>query len=129
MRQDQFERLQQLEEKLTDVFLDEAEPSVWPGHGLAPNALDQGTRGDRYWCKKNAVATLSLIQRVAALVHTVQVHGDTPPPTGAEATLGDDEDQLDGAIASAEKEASKLLDELQRRSKKAAFDARTHGKP
>jgi hypothetical protein len=128
MRQDQYEKLQQLEERLTDVFIGEAEPSTWPGHGLAPNALDQQSRGDRYWCKKNAVATLSLIQRVAGLVHTIQPHGDTPPPAGA-APQGDDEARLDGEIASAEREATKLLDQMQRSSKKSAFDSRVYGKP
>ena len=91
--------------------------------------MDQQTRGDRYWCKKNAVATLSLIQRVAGLVHTIQVNAATPPPTGTDPAIGDDQKQLDGEIAAAEKEATKLLDEMQRRSRKANFDQHTHGKP
>lgn len=128
MRQDQYEKLQALEERLTDVFINEAEPAKWPGHALEPGAMDQQTRGDRYWCKKNAVATLSLIQRVAGLVHTIQVNAATPPPAGAEPPSGDDDKQLDGEIAAAEKEAARLLDEMQRRSRKEAFDQRTHGK-
>lgn len=128
MRQDQYEKLQALEERLTDVFINEAEPAKWPGHALEPGAMDQQTRGDRYWCKKNAVATLSLIQRVAGLVHTIQVNGATPPPAaGAEPAAGEEDKQLDGEIAAAEKEAARLLDEMQRRSRKEAFDQRTHG--
>ena len=129
MRQDQYEKLQQLEEKLTDVFIGEASPEKWPGHTLEPGTMDQQTRGDRYWCKKNAVATLSLIQRVAGLVHTIQVNAAMPIAPGADQTqAGEDEKQLDGEIAAAEKEAAKLLDEMQRRSRKANFDQHTHGK-
>jgi hypothetical protein len=128
MRQDQFDKLQALEEKLTDVFLGEAEPDKWPGHTLEPGTMDQQTRGDRYWCKKNAVATLSLIQRVGGLVHTIQIGSAVPPPVGVDPQTGEDEKQLDGEIASAEKEANRLLDQLQRRSRKTEFDQRTHGK-
>jgi hypothetical protein len=87
MRQDQYERLQQLEEKLTDVFIGEAEPEKWPGAGLDAGAMDQKTRGDRYWVKKNAVATLSLMQRVGTLIGVVQLRGagTTPPPETARA--------------------------------------------
>lgn len=131
MRQDQYEKLQDLGERLTDVFLAEAEPAEWPGAGLKPGQMDQQTRGDRYWCKKNAAATLSLVQRVAGLVHTIQLAGGTDPAgaDGSEAGVADEAAQLDTEIASAEKEAAKLLDELQRRTAKAAFDTRTHGKP
>lgn len=128
MRQDQYDKLQQLEEKLTDVFINEAEPEKWPGHTLEPGTMDQQTRGDRYWCKKNAVATLSLIQRVAGLVHTIQVNASNPTAPSSDPQAADDEKQLDGEIAAAEKEATKLLDEMQRRSRKANFDQHTHGK-
>lgn len=128
MRQDQYEKLQQLEERLTDVFIFEAEPTTWPGNGIAPNALDQQARGDRYWCKKNAVATLALVQRVAGLVHTIQLNAGTPPPTTPDGAPPDEEAHLDKEIASAEKEAAQLMDDLTKGKRKAAFDARTHGK-
>ena len=44
MRQDQYEKLQTLTEKLTDVFLQEADPDQWPGKGLEQSAMDQQTR-------------------------------------------------------------------------------------
>jgi hypothetical protein len=128
MRQDQYDKLQALEEKLTDVFLGEADPDTWPGQGLDLATVDAKTRGDRYWSKKNAVATLSLIQRVGSLVHTIQVGSAVPPPAGVDPQTGEDEKQLDGEIASAEKEANRLLDELQKRSRKTEFDQRTNGK-
>ncbi len=129
MRQDQYEKLQALAEKLTDTFLAEANPDAWPGHGVAMAAMDQQTRGDRYWCKKNAAATLSVIIRTTNLVGIIQQRsagaggGDVPP---AEGEAGDD--GLDAEIKAAEKEASKLLHQLQQGSSKAAFDKRVHGK-
>lgn len=126
MRQDQYERLQALEEKLMDVFLVEAEPDKWPGHGIEPAAMDQQTRGDRYWCKKGAVATLSLAQRVATTIGQVQLAGaGTAPPQDGEVER---EDQLDAEIKAAEKEAARLMSELQTGSKKMAFDKRVHGR-
>ena len=127
MRQDQFERLQALEERLTDTFLSEAEPDKWPGAGLDPGALDQQTRGDRYWCKKNAVATLSLIQRVGALVGQVQQAGSGTMPPGAPDAEGEARDHLDAEVKAAEKEAEKLMRELRDKSAKAEFDKRVHG--
>ena len=125
MRQDQYEKLQALSERLTDVFLDEAEPEKWPGHNIEPGAMDQKTRGDRYWCKKNAVATLTLVGRVAGLTDLTQKQRNAG--NGA-AGVTEEEATLDAEINAAEKEAAKLLDQLQRRSKKGEFDKRVHGK-
>ena len=128
MRQDQYERLQALEEELTDVFLGEAKPEAWPGHGIGPGAMDKDTRGDRYWCKKNAVATLSLIQRVATLTQQIRLQS-SGEGTGA-AGVENPEAELDREVAAAEKEAKALLAQLQRTPdpRKAAFDRRVHGK-
>lgn len=123
MRQDQFEKLQALEEKLLDVFLSEATPEKWPGHGIEPASMDQQTRGDRYWCKKGAVATLSLAQRVAATVGQQQISGLGTAPPAAE---GEQSDQLDDEISKYEKEAAAIVEEMQRGSKKAAFDGKVH---
>lgn len=125
MRQDQFEKLQALSEKLTDVVLVEADPDNWPGSGWKPIELTKEQRGDRYWSKKNAVATLSLIGRISQLTDTIRMASNAG--TGGVAVV-DSEDELDAEVAAAEKEASKLLDELQRKSKKAEFDKRVHGK-
>lgn len=126
MRQDQFERLQALSEKLMDVALAEADPDSWPGAGWKPNDLTKEQRGDRYWCKKNAVATLSLEERIARRVHDAQLAsagGGADPGAVREA-----EDELDAEIAAAEKEAQVLLSAMQRKSRKAEFDKRVHGK-
>ncbi len=116
MRQDQFERLVALQEKLVDVLLDELDPEKWPGAGLTPGAMDQQTRGDRYWCKKNVAATQSVLTRNASLIGLVQrqTAGDggsvevTPDAPGA------DEGGLDAEIRKAEKEAERVLARVQR---------------
>jgi hypothetical protein len=124
MRQDQYERLQSLHEELADVFIGEADPKKWPGAGLAPAALDSKTRGDRYWSKKNAVATIALMMRITGLTALVQQAGTG----GGAAAVTDENDQLDQDVKDAEKQAAKLLDAVARSSSKAAFDARVHGK-
>ena len=112
-----------MSEKLTDVFLSEADPDNWPGSGWNPQQLTKEQRGDRYWSKKNAVATLSIISKIAQLTTVIPLVGgnDVPPSV-------DDEDGLDAEIRQAEKEAAKLLDGLTRAAAKREFDKRVHGK-
>ena len=125
MRQDQFEKLQALSEKLTEVFIGEADPDKWPGVGIEPGVMDQQTRGDRYWCKKNAVATLSLVGRIQSVSGMIrgQAASGMPPPDEPEQTS-----ELDKEIAAAEKEAAQLLDKVQKQSQKRRFDEKVHGK-
>ncbi|MDQ0035841.1 hypothetical protein J2W30_003609 [Variovorax boronicumulans] len=127
MKQEQFERLQALHEKLVDVFLDEADPDKWPGQGIALASMDAQTRGDRYWSKKNAVATIALTQRIQTLVTVVRVQTSGDDPENPAAVV-DPQDDLDRQVADAEREASQLLANLQRPGAKAAFDKRVHGK-
>jgi hypothetical protein len=125
MRQDQYERLQALSEQLTDVFIDEADPEKWPGAGIPLATMDKATRGDRYWSKKNAAATVMLIGRVESLVGSIQQ--DSNQGHGA-AGVSDTESELDQEIAAAEKEAATLLNKVGEGARKAAFDKRAHGK-
>jgi hypothetical protein len=127
MKRDQYERLQALEEKLVDVLLHEAEPDKWPGHGIDPGAMDPQTRGDRYWCKKNAVATISLVQRVGALIGQVTRGGADVAPPASTGEQPPAEDHLEDDVKAAEQEAARLLKELQQGTGKAAFDRRVHG--
>lgn len=129
MRQDQFERLQELTEKLTDVFLDEATPDKWPGAGVEPTSWDQQTRGDRYWMKKNAAATLTVIMKTNSLVGVIQNRsagggaGGVPDPEQEK-----DDDGLDAEMRAAEKEASRLMKELQSRSTPNTVSKKVNGK-
>lgn len=125
MRQDQFEKLQTLSESLTEVFIGEADPEKWPGVGIEPGSMDQQTRGDRYWCKKNAVATLSLVVRIQSLSGMIrnQAANGLPPPEAPDQTS-----ELDKEVAAAEREAARLLDRVQKQTGKRRFDEKVHGK-
>ncbi len=121
MRQDQFEKLQELHVDLTDVFLDEADPKGWPGAGLALASMDKPTRGDRYWSKKNAAATIALMQRIQGLVDIIRQRsseGDDAP-----AAVTEPEEDLDAEINSAEQDAERMLAAALKRAKAPA-----HGK-
>lgn len=125
MRQDQFEALQARGEQLVDVFLSESNPEKWPGHGIEPANMDKSTRGDRYWCKKDSVATLACAQRIFNLVQVIRERAVPVDPTTDGETQTDD---LTAEIASAEKEASQLLDQISRGARKQAFDKHVHKK-
>ncbi|ANA34475.1 hypothetical protein [Ralstonia mannitolilytica] len=128
MRQDQYQRLQDLTEKLTDKFLAEADPDTWPGAGVALASMDAQTRGDAYWSKKNAAATLTLILKTVNLVGVIQ-RNSADGGGGAEVPPEQDEpDGLDGEIRAAEKEATRMLNQIQHEARKAAFDKKVHGK-
>ena len=116
MREDQIDKLQALSEELTDVFLFEAAPKSWPGAGVLPRDMSQEDRGDRYWCKKNAVATMAIVVRIESLT------GRMRNPTGKDAA--DEEGGLDAEIAAAEREGKAMLDQVLKRER-----ASVHGTP
>ncbi|WP_342052002.1 MULTISPECIES: hypothetical protein [unclassified Cupriavidus] len=127
MRKDQYERLQTLTEKLTDVFLDEANPETWPGHGITAGQMDQQTRGDRYWVKKNAAATLTVIMKTTSLIGVIQQRSAGGSADGVSPDAEEPE-CLDSEVRAAEKEAQLLLNKLGGAIGKEAFDKRVHGK-
>lgn len=125
MRQDQYEKIQNLSEKLADVVIQDIDPEGWVGKGKRPAELTKEERGDAYWCRKMAAASLSLLTRVAHLVDVVQKQSSNGQG-GAGVTDG--EQLLDEEIASAESEAERLLNRLTTQRAKASFDKRVHGK-
>lgn len=113
MRADQLAKLAFLEEKLTDVVLSEADPDKWTGADKELSELSKEERGDRYWCKKNAAATLSVLTK------TMSVHGMVQRKVagngaGRTAEGGDDTD-MDREIAKAERDAEKVLHKFRQR--------------
>lgn len=113
MRDDQKILLAEIEERLVDALLEEADPNMWNGAGQPLADMDQETRGNRYWCKKNAQATLALALNVNKLTaNTKEALGRDPYK----------ESELDDQIRMAEKQAAKLLEKVG-----AAIDGRvTH---
>lgn len=118
MRPDQIQRLRELQEKLADVVLEEADPDTWPGAGMPLADVDRETRGDRFWCKKNAAATFALLERTTSTL--------SYSPAGFDPAA--QELDIDKQIAKREREAQKLLDGVMQKAKKATFDERPAAK-
>lgn len=125
MREDQLTKLKALSEKLADVVLTDTDPENWAGNGIAPSLLTQQERGDAYWCRKMAVASLSVLHRVNSLTDPGR-NGQNPALD--KIAQSKEEKLLDAEIAAAEREAGYLLDKMQQREHKAKFDKKVHGK-
>lgn len=119
MRDDQRQRLEEINELLVDVLLDEADPRVWPGYGMDQRDLSKDERGDRYWSKKNAAMTTVLIGSNLKLIENTKE------------SLGRDpykEPEMDGVIDRAEAAAAKRIDEIVNKAGYKEFTERARGK-
>ena len=87
---------------------------MWPGAGTVPRGWDKQERGDRYWHKKNCVATLAIMQRIASLVDHVREKSAASEESPLAVTEGDDD--LDREVATAEAEAARYIAGLQKRA-------------
>src|SRR3546814_15565312 len=77
-------------------------------------------RSDRYWCKKNAVATIALTIRIGSLVGAIQRRGEVSPPVGeGEGAEDTSAGLLDAEVSAAEKEARALMARFEKRAKAA----------
>jgi len=114
-------RLAILAEKLADVFLEEADPSQWPGAAVAPAERSKEHRGDRNWELRNANQVGLLLARVIELrarvkwVRQSEESPDDPPPPPPGGTLGNADPEAD--MQRFEREAAAVLDRVQRRGK------------
>ena len=106
MRDDQVTRLQALSERLGEVVITEVDPHNWPGAEKRPAELTQQERGDRYWCKRNAAATMTLLLKVVNIAGIM--NRQKPAPDAGHAV-----DELDGELAAAEREAQAIIDRMQ----------------
>lgn len=107
MRDDQITRLQALSERLGEVVINEVDPRNWPGDGKTPAELTQEERGNRYWCKKNAAATMTLLLKVVNIAGVM--NRQKPAPDAGHAI-----DELDGELAAAEREAQAIIERMQK---------------
>jgi hypothetical protein len=112
VRLEQYERLKQLQEKLTDTVLHEADPDKWPGQGKELAEITRDERGDRYWCKRNAAATLSIIMKIHNLTGVIEAGGSAKPNE-----LPGEDDDLETEIRNAEKEAAAIVSRMQKRAR------------
>lgn len=105
MRQDQKQRLEMLRDSLLETAIVDADPQRWVGAGKAPIEMTQKERGDAYWCRKMAAATVSLLTKVNNIVNT---HG--APSSGTPK----DDGELDSELAAAEREAAAIIERMQK---------------
>lgn len=130
MREDQYEKLQALSEKLLDVFIAEADPAQWPGKGLSLGQMDAQTRGDLYWVRKTAASVLVLEAKISTRIAAVQLAGNVTAPAAGADPETEAESQVDAEMARYEKDALKVIAQIQGTGKvKQAFDRKVHGRP
>ena len=99
MKVEQLTKLRQIQERLADMFFEESDTEKWS------DMQTRDSRGDRYWFKKNATATLTIIGRIENLLALRDGRASGGPNADQ---VKDDEAQLDREIAKAEKEAEEL---------------------
>lgn len=122
MRDQQYLRFKELGEQLIDIVLVELDPTNWSGHGQTLAELTKSDRGDRYWSKKNAGQTLTLIikmQSLSGMVERAQRGSGEQPPVGDGVPVPN---ELDEQIKQATKQATAILE----RAHAARVDGRKH---
>lgn len=127
MRQDQYERLQQIEEKLADVFIAEADPAAWPLPGTPSANLSAEDRKQRYQFKRAAAETAQLLVRTQNLIAAIQGGGLVPPwmekppetpeqPSAEEVAIS----ALEREVVDSEHQAARLRAELIAKAQRSA---------
>lgn len=107
MRMDQLQRLQALSEGMAEVVISEMDTGNWPGAGKPLAEITKEERGDRYWCKKNAAASLTLLVKLLSVTGMVaRANSGMLTP---EAPGDDEQPDLDRQIADAERKAEAML--------------------
>jgi hypothetical protein len=102
MTEDQFRKLAEIQNKLMDVFVAEADPSSWPGDGVALADMTRDERGDRKWCKQNAGATLVLLMHSQRMLDERAQQGRRMPPDSQPDEVAED-------VAAFERQAQKVI--------------------
>lgn len=100
MMDDKLKALSDLGDKLMDVFLAEADPTQWNGHGQLPCEMDKDTRGARNWDMKNANQAGALVARALDLQARLATPG----------MRADDDPEAD--IARFEKQARTMIESV-----------------
>lgn len=118
MRDDQYARFKQLAEDLIEVSLSELDPRNWSGAGMTLAELSKQARGDRYWAKKNASQTLTLVIKMQSLAGMMERRrtdrpDDVPAVTPEGETVAD---ELDARIKAAERQAASILERARERA-------------
>lgn len=123
MRPDQLQQLQDLSERLADVFLLEADPDNWSGAGKLPVDMTKDERGDRHWDRKGAMGTGGVLKYTIDLISSAEDRRTSDDELQA-ARDADLEMKIDDAKKRAHAAMKRVLD----KTAKANFDAAVHGR-
>lgn len=104
MRPDQITMLNEMAEKLADVFLMEGDPSNWSGAGKLPVDMTRDERGDRKWDKQNAMATGGVLRYVMDITAAARKNEIDSAPEQAER-----DSDLDRQIREAQARAAEAM--------------------
>ncbi|MCW1973465.1 UNVERIFIED_ORG: hypothetical protein FHW05_002313 [Pantoea agglomerans] len=96
-----------LADRLTEIAITECDVTQWPGHGKAVTEMTKEERGDRYWSKQNATATITLIKNLHNLVS--QREGGQKDRMNANPNAADVEETVEQQAARAEREAKAAI--------------------
>ena len=99
MTPDRSDRLQEITDRVFEAVALDCDPQHWVGCGQRPNQLSAKDRGDAVWCRKQAMSTLMLYERLSALLSGQCA--ELPPS---------EEDLQDALIDRYEKKARELLE-------------------
>lgn len=87
MTPEQMKKLAGIEEALCDVFIAESQTEEWP------DMETKEGRGDRYWHKRNALATLTIVGRLQVLLRDAR--SEQPPQAPREESIEDEAERLE----------------------------------
>lgn len=99
--------LENLADRLVEIAIDEADPTRWPGHGKSVGEMEKSERGDRYWSKQNAQATIMLVKGLHGLIN--QRRAGQLRRIGLNPTMPTDDEVLAEQTAAAEEAAAKMV--------------------
>lgn len=116
---DILRKLERRQVELAEVFIEETDAANWP------DDKTRDSRGDRYWHKRNAGATATLIVKIQSILDAALRKPPMADPK--DATPGDapeeDEENADALAASAIQEAGRIID----RARGTRFDSGRKG--
>jgi hypothetical protein len=104
MTDEQFAKLAQIQTRLMDVFVMEADPDNWPGAGKIDADMDRNERGDRKWAKQNASATLVL------LMHSQRMIDERNAIKRGSQLIEQPADEMEEDVAKFERQANKVIE-------------------
>jgi uncharacterized damage-inducible protein DinB len=116
MRPDQIAKIDDLVERLADVFIVEADPENWTAGGKLPCDMSKQERGDRHWDRKGAVGTATVLNHAINLSRHYRERAAMSP---GGALPADEEAELDETI----RKAAQRAESAEQRAEKHAAAA------